>query len=379
MLRINRTTIIFLLCFIWLLSTVGCSQLNLIDVPAPPDPFIPPIDLTGEPVGGGAGYSRIVTSGNIIVSTKAELKNALASATSGQIIYVSPSAQIDLTGEINLAVPAGVTLAGNRGHDGSPGPLIYTTTTTTYPSLFLIRNKNVRFTGIRFKGPSYNAYNTVGLNLQADNIEVDNCEIYDWSNSGVHIMNAKNAYIHHNNIHHVQLQGLGYPVCLNNATALIEGNRFDYYRHAIAGHGNPGTGYEARYNWVGPNAISHAFDMHGGTDYCPKLGTCTQMQIIQAGDYLNIHHNTFMLTNWDAIKVRGIASQYVNVHDNWFTDTRTAYSFRFYYYYGGNAWVHDNVYGPNKTLVTELVTPTRNIYDANTKQQVATFSGSLLK
>jgi hypothetical protein len=208
----KKTKANFLLCFIWLLSTVGCSQLNLIDVPEPPDTFIPPLDLTGEPV-GGAGYSRIVTSGNITVSTKAELKNALASATSGQIIYVSPSAQIDLTGEINLAVPAGVTLAGNRGHESSPGPLIYTNDSKTYPSLFLILNKNVRFTGIRFKGPSYNTYNTVGLNFQADDIEVDNCEIYNWSNSGVYIMNARNAYIHHNNIHHVQLQGLGYPVC----------------------------------------------------------------------------------------------------------------------------------------------------------------------
>ena len=35
-------------------------------------------------------------------------------------------------------------------------------------------------------------------------------------------------------------------------TALIEANIFDYYRHAIAGSGLPGTGYEARYNFVGP-------------------------------------------------------------------------------------------------------------------------------
>ena len=132
-------------------------------------------------------------------------------------------------------------------------------------------------------------------------------------------MRAHNVYIHHNYIHHVQQQGLGYPVTLNRATAIIEANIFDYYRHAIAASGHTGTGYEARYNLVKANAINHAFDMHGGTDFCANQSApCTEQEKIMAGAYVNIHHNTFEITAHDAIRIRGIPTDYVEVHSNWF-------------------------------------------------------------
>jgi len=48
---------------------------------------------------------------------------------------------------------------------------------------------------------------------------------------------------------------------------LIEGNLFDFCRHAIASSGVPGSGYTARYNVHLENTISHVFDMHGARDF----------------------------------------------------------------------------------------------------------------
>ena len=47
---------------------------------------------TGNPIGGGAGYSRIITGSETgvkyTVSTKAELLTALKSAKAGEIVFV---------------------------------------------------------------------------------------------------------------------------------------------------------------------------------------------------------------------------------------------------------------------------------------------------
>lgn len=56
---------------------------------------------TGEPIGGGAGYSRTIdkTGANVtVVSTASALKSALSAATSGKIVYVDDNAVIDLSG-----------------------------------------------------------------------------------------------------------------------------------------------------------------------------------------------------------------------------------------------------------------------------------------
>src|SRR4030042_4434970 len=68
---------------------------------------------TGNPIGGGAGYTKIIDSqtADFYVSTRSELLSALSKATSGQIIYLADSAQIDLTGYKNIVIPSGITLA----------------------------------------------------------------------------------------------------------------------------------------------------------------------------------------------------------------------------------------------------------------------------
>jgi hypothetical protein len=351
------------LCTLWFGSAVQ-AQLptlpNLSDYGAESNP-------TGNPIGGGHGYQQVFTSGDHTVSTADELLDALAKVKAGEVIYVAPNAEIDLTGHVGLSIKANVTLAGNRGVDGSPGPLIYCNEYDTY-GLFSLQGEGARITGIRLRGPDpdildgpYGRPNSKGISADASSVRVDNNEIYNWSYAGISVeQHAKDVHIHHNRIHHVRRASLGYPIVVNRGFALIEANIFDYYRHAIAATGYSGSGYEARYNLVLPNATSHVFDMHGGADFCPKRasGSCSFAEQIMGGEYVIIHHNTFMATHTKAIVLRGIPRQTTQIHHNWFHTTIQNDGVYFQNYNGGNTEVYANAYGPNKQIIVDVqVTP----------------------
>jgi len=312
---------------------------------------------TGDPIGGGGGYRRIVAPGAARVTTKAELLNALANASAGSTVYVDDSAEIDLSGCQNVLIPSGVTLAGGRGRNGSAGALIFSTQLETFP-LFKANGPTVRLTGLRLRGPDperrteqmselyqqgqyYSIPNSRGIQTTHPGLEVDNCELSGWSHAAVFLMpGATGANVHHNDIHHNQRWGLGYGVCLDTADALIEANTFAFCRHAIAGTGRPGTSYEARYNVVAPeDGDGHSFDMHGGAD----RGDGTNI----AGDWIKIHHNTFQATSVWAVVIRGVPTQLADIHHNWFLHSdpaRTVLQSNA----TGNMEVHDNRYGPLK-------------------------------
>ena len=76
---------------------------------------------------GGAGYPRTMppSEADYFVSTLSELQSAFDSASRGDVVYVDPDAEI-YTGSRELAVPEGITLASDRGIDGSDGGLLYT-------------------------------------------------------------------------------------------------------------------------------------------------------------------------------------------------------------------------------------------------------------
>jgi hypothetical protein len=116
--------------------------------------------------------------------------------------------------------------------------------------------------------------------------------------------------VRHCFLHHNQRLRLGYGVHLDQAEALLEANLFDWYRHCIAGSGRPGTSYEARYNYVLPNASGHAFDMHGGADR--QDGTDL------AGDSIKIHHNIVEAAQFPAVVVRGRPLGVIEIVNNQF-------------------------------------------------------------
>ena len=288
---------------------------------------------TGSPVGGGNGYKNIVSKSNAksIVSTKSELLSALQNARSGDVIYVEGNANIDMSGSYEIRIPAGVTLASNRGEGDAAGGRIYQSSGSGSSAMFRIGGEHVRITGLRIEGPDMtsNSPTVVAMISSYRNLEVDNCEIFGWGNAAIGLIgtggsNMKTGgYIHHNYIHHNQNVGLGYGVSVaSGAVALVEANYFDYCRHAIAGAGNAGDGYEARYNICGQNwfGISpHNFDMHGKPN---PSGSGTI-----AGDTIRIHHNTFLGTTSDmptCIAIRGVPRDGAYIDHNWFYFTRDA-------------------------------------------------------
>jgi hypothetical protein len=290
---------------------------------------------TGDPIGGGKGYRRLVSQGDYRVKTLEELQAALKKARAGQVVYVDDKAEIEVTGKHKIVITGGVTVASGRGRGDSEGALIYSNELSMSP-LFLAGGEKVRITGLRLRGPDqkrrteqmrklykegryYSIPNSDGIISTHPNLEVDNCELWGWSHAAVFLKRgALKAYIHHNNIHHNQRSGLGYGVCLDQSDALIEANLFDWCRHHIAGTGRPGTSYEARYNLVLENANSHSFDMHGGRDR--KDGTDI------AGDSIKIHHNTFRATSVRAFVIRGRPQQSAQIHHNWFLHPDTKWA-----------------------------------------------------
>ena len=296
---------------------------------------------TGNPIGGGAGYTRIITLTDddvkYRVSTKDQLLSALTSAQAGDVVFVQGDAVIDLTGTWGHVIPAGVTLASDRGKNGSAGAKIIRhrvspTAENTWDQvqLFTVGGDNVRITGLRFEGPDSvqdkNSEDETGIRpkigikaVGRTGLEVDNCELYYWSDSAINLENYDNpsadAYIHHNYMHHCHARGYGYGVSVYGGYALIEANLFDYTRHAICADGYPDEKYEARYNiHLGHgNAIGgHHFDVHA----YPPDDEETVDSI--AGYEYKIHHNTFELTELPCIGIRALPKKGVWIDHNIF-------------------------------------------------------------
>jgi len=299
---------------------------------------------TGNPIGGGEGYSDIKTTGDFIVSTKDELTEALKQAQAGQVVFVPDGVEIELTGTTGMQLAGGVTLAGTRGLNGSAGALLFTKQKSG--TQFVTTGDEARVTGLRIEGPSGStektAENATFLHTSHFRTEIDNCEIYNWNIQGVHTgLGASQVQVHHNYIHHCQRSGYGYGVVVYSSDVYIIANKFDYSRHHIAAGGRPGCSYEAAWNLIMPNCTSTCLDMHGGRD----RGDNTDI----AGDWMSIHHNTFQGTQRE-VGIRGTPSQGAEIHHNWFMNEpeKAVYSV-------GNTRAYSNVWGPAKTPQQEPI------------------------
>jgi hypothetical protein len=290
---------------------------------------------TGNPLGGGVGYNDIYTANSAgitnISTNREQFIAALRAATPGSVIFIPATASINLTGLYGntIKIPEGVTIAGDRGHNGSAGGRIFQNRIAADPtgsdvpthSMLMPSGNNVRVTGLRLEGPDKTTLSMsalgakVGIALENyKGLEVDNCEIFGWSSSGVYV-NIDNpavaaggltspeigsgiANIHHNYIHHCQSDGLGYGVEVDYGSALIKGNVFGYTRHSVAASGMAGDGYEASYNVQIANSTEHTFDVHG----YPNDGD-------PAGTLFSIHHNTIKTSGGSGVGIRGAPRQ----------------------------------------------------------------------
>ncbi|MFC6825646.1 right-handed parallel beta-helix repeat-containing protein [Halopelagius fulvigenes] len=267
---------------------------------------------TDGPIGGSEGYSRIVTAddADVVCESKSELNDALLNASTGDVVFVADDAAIDDMGKSEFTVPKGVTLASDRGHDGSKGALLKT---EKHPWAMLEAGDNVRITGFRVAGPRWNWVDEtetteLGIDAQGSTgVEVDNCSLSGWGYAGVRT--GDDTRVRYCDIHHCSRMGHGYGVATEGSEyPIIEYNRIWHVRHAVQGNGG---GYEIRYNVVDAPAISHVFDQHrpGGTR-------------------MKIHHNTVRVVEnaggrsgggrVPAVAIRGTPSEKAEIYLNWF-------------------------------------------------------------
>lgn len=287
------------------------------------------------PIGGGNGYRKVVSKGDFMVFDLDSLLVALSKAKPGQTVFIPGATEIDLTARIYieqlvLEVPEGVTIASDRGLNGSEGALLTSDALKT-PVMIRAGGADVRISGLRLRGPNPKRYldhhrrsfgegggrhsyyykfpTSRGIQTNHPRLEVDNCDISGFAHAGIFLGEGEGHHLHHNIIHHCQYNGLGYGVCHDTASSLIEYNRFNWNRHSIAGTGRPGCGYVARHNIESGVSLSHCFDMHGGRDR--KDGS----EI--AGTVIEIYHNTFMAPQ-TPIVIRGVPEERCEIHHNWF-------------------------------------------------------------
>ena len=331
-----------------------------------------------DPVGGGAGYSQGISESEAslkfpgtwpnIMRVQA-LKVVIENANRGDVIWIMDEIEIDMTGYSSILIPAGVTIAGGRGINGSPGPLIksrdvalynYDTRTWTDRAksdpVFRLAGDSIRITGIRFEGPFGGTGDRpitrqkYGIRtLGHEHFEIDNCEIYNWPRAGVSVENGSidNIYIHHNHIHNCHQKAYGYGIVILDAYATIQNNLFHHNRHEIAGSGASYSGYEASCNTVLTGGIAHNFDMHGaGGDIGPHAGT-----------FIHIHHNTFhdlgasreFSNNRHNIVIRGKPEIQCRVEHNVFAHPLVESAIRQRIYFG-NLLVWNNIFGYDQYL-----------------------------
>jgi len=310
-------------------------------------------------IGGGKGYTEIIHQGDYNVRDLNALLAALSRAKAGQVVFIMGEGEIDLTARIYieqlaLKIPAGVTLAGNRGHKGSPGPLLCSDALKT-PVMIQASGPNVRITGLRIQGPNPKRYldhhgrafgpegqgrdyfyklpTSDGIKTKYDHLEVDNCDISGFAHAAIFLSAGQGHHIHHCHIHHCQYNGLGYGICHNQASSLIEYNLFNWNRHSIAGTGRPGCSYVARHNVELGESLSHCFDMHGGRDR--KDGTDI------AGSVIEIYNNTFRASQTPVV-IRGVPEESCDVHHNWFVRHKSA---KQAVRASAKTRVHNNLYG----------------------------------
>ncbi len=244
----------------------------------------------------------------------------LERAEYGDTLFVGAGMNLDMTGLVNLTIPAGVTIMG-RGNERGEYPLLFTDfipMNDRINPLFVAGGDNITVAKIKLRGP-YNPEDRIDIpgsvairNRGFTNMTITDCEISRWHFSGLLFdYGARNNKVTKSFIHRNNRPGYGYGVTIGEKSfAKIEHNHFDHNRHDIAGGGCPESGYAARHNIIGENGTSHSFDMHGGFDR--DDGTDF------AGCCITIENNDFHVRNHWAVVIRGVPSQYGIIRNNRF-------------------------------------------------------------
>jgi hypothetical protein len=312
-----------------------------------------------NPIGGGNGYVSphgfSQGTADYVVDTLAELNSAMASATSGKVIWIPDGVTINVptvanaTARMWLPNPlnTGVALASNRGQSGAAGGKIKLTGTVSGAfATGLWCKSNSILSGLTIEGPTNwgfsgktTCYTLFALKISAAvNVEVENCHLYNFPQGIITIDNVKGGSgeqlawnsanrhkIHHSTIHGAQAHGWGYGVLQSNSngyslSALVEACQFYDCRHHIAcDHGAP-YNYEIRYS-IFDDSWYWSLNNPGGTKYyacqIDAHGSGHTMSGF-AGRHYEIHHNTLSANGNKAnFGCRGNPNDEHRLYNNW--------------------------------------------------------------
>ncbi|WP_336344650.1 hypothetical protein [Halalkalicoccus ordinarius] len=252
--------------------------------------------LRGSEVGGGEGHRSDVTAADadVVATSRSELLDHIGSR--GTVVWIPGHERIDLSG---WSGTVRATVASERGVDGLPGALLYTTDHGSSSQAWdggsgrgvMQMAGGSRLTGVRYRGPYHDHYDDPrypgyipldsgsaserrrkrqaryarGINVVSGDVEIDNCEIYGWPVQAINVGSASSShspYIHHVYGHDCMMAGAGYVVDIIRGHPRIEYCYFDATRHAICGFGHEDCGFTVEDSVFGPSTLSHAVDMH---------------------------------------------------------------------------------------------------------------------
>lgn len=324
---------------------------------------------TVENIGGGDGYvsphgySR--ATADYVVTTLSQLNSAMASATSGDVIWIPDGTTITVPKVANAggrmilpnALGNGVVLASNRGQDGAAGGKIKVTGTCTgaFGTGIYCKSNSV-ISGLTIEGPTNlgtvgsvgGCYTMFALKLSGSlNVEVENCELYNFPQGIICIDNIKGSpgqslqwdsaarhKIHHCEIHGAQAHGWGYGILQSNyngnwLSALVEACSIYDCRHNIACDHGSGFNYEIRYCNIGDSWYWSANKVGGTKYYACQIDAHGSGHTTSgfAGGHYEVHHNTFSSNGNKAnCGIRGIPKLEHNIYNNWTRKTHNGTS-----------------------------------------------------
>jgi hypothetical protein len=276
-----------------------------------------------------------------------QLVSAVTAAQPGTVIEIDQDTGIDLTEQVSLSLPEGVTIRGDR-RGTNPGPELSTSNKYAEYGMLDIAGNDVRITGLRLRGPSRDTdgddREAVGINAH-DNLFtrtiIDHNDMSAWTHAAVLVRGddnsedcnprdhrdprsrPENVFVARNFIHHNERQNNGYGVSTyTGGYARIEGNTFVSNRHAVTGEdGRARTSFRAWYNLVledgplqhklGYSWHTQDFDMHGTGK--PTFG---DHRGGTGGQYMEIAGNTFLGTNRENFDLRGTPCFMAEFHHN---------------------------------------------------------------
>jgi hypothetical protein len=270
-----------------------------------------------NPVGGGQGYTDIITKGKYNVRTADQLVDALSKVKAGETIFIEGDAKIDMTDfciaeNYVITLPDNVTLAGDRGHNGSKGGMLYTTAIRAKP--LIQAGSNVRITGLCIQGPDpmirdwKNKAMGCAITTDKDGLIVENCEISGFNDSAIKLTGGKDHKIRNNYIHHNRSINVGHGVYVEGATAIVEYNLFNYNRNSVAGVHKKGTGIEVKNNVF----------LDTADEYCIFLKETKSKNTADIVEFLVISNNTFF-TLQTPFYINKLPSAKFEVTNNYFT------------------------------------------------------------